>query len=92
MIAVLLGLEGEGIVDCANARGGDRYVGMYWGVFNFVVKILNGAALFALGVLTDLRGSWGDQAVRSMSFLAGACLLIGVGLYFAIRPHKKRAA
>lgn len=92
MIAVLLGLEGEGIVDCANARGGDRYVGMYWGVFNFVVKILNGAALFALGVLTDLRASWGDQAVRSMSFLAGTCLLIGVGLYYAIRPHKKKAA
>lgn len=92
MIAVLLGLEAEGIVDCAKAKGGGDYVGMYWGVFNFVVKILNGGALFLLGLLTDLRDSWGTQAVRSMSFLAGGFLLLGVVLYFVIRPYKQTAS
>ena len=89
MIATLLGLEGEGIVDCANRRGGSKFVGMYWGVFNFIVKILNGLALFILGVLTDMRSSWGTTAVRSMSFVAGACLLAGVVMYFVIKPHGK---
>ncbi|MDC0048310.1 MFS transporter [Verrucomicrobia bacterium] len=89
MIAVLLGVEAEGVVDCAKERGGESLVGIYWGAFNFVVKILNGIAILLAAILVSYQESWGILAIRSMGFLAGGCLLLGVGFYYIISPNKK---
>ncbi len=89
MIALLLGLEPEALVACANERGGSRYVGMYFGVFNFIVKILNGVAIFVMGLLIAWRQDVGNLAVRAMSFAAGGCLVVGVVIYLCIRDHSK---
>ena len=92
MIAVLLGVEAEGVVDCAKERGGESLVGIYWGAFNFVVKILNGIAILLASILIQLhqsQESWENLAIRSMGFLAGGCLLAGVGFYYIISPNKK---
>jgi len=91
MIALLLGLEPEGLVACANERGGSRYVGMYFGVFNFIVKILNGVAIFIMGLLIAWRQDVGVIAVRAMSFAAGGCLVLGVVVYLCIRDRSKPA-
>lgn len=92
MIALLLGMEGEGVVDCALERGGSDTVSIYWGVFNFIVKGLNGLAIFIASSLSDLRSHLnsadpgaGTIAVRWMSFVAGGCLLVGVIAYFLIK-------
>ena len=92
MIALLLGLEPEGLVACANERGGSRYVAMYFGVFNFIVKILNGIAIFLMGLLIAWREEVGALAVRSMSFAAGSCLIVGVVAYLCIRERSKLPA
>jgi len=92
MVAILLGVEAEGVVDCAKERGGDSLVGIYWGAFNFVVKILNGIAILLASILIQLHQSQEgleSLAIRSMGFLAGACLLAGVGFYYIISPNKK---
>lgn len=89
MSAVLLGLEGEAITACARERG-DDVVSTYFGVFNFIVKALNGVALLLAGVLVDLsRGELGVIAVRLMSVVAGCCLFLCAGGYFLIRPRKR---
>lgn len=88
MVAALLGLEPEGIVDCAEETGGTGMVGIYMGVFNFVVKVLNGLAIFIAALLVGFRDVVGVTAVRSMSFVAGGCLVIGVILYFCVRPRR----
>ncbi len=91
LIALLLGLEPEGIVECATERGDSKLVGIYWGVFNFIVKILNGLALAVMFLLVGWRESVGDLAVRSMSFAAGGCLVLGVTVYFFIRKPRDNA-
>ena len=92
MVALLLGLEAEGIVDCAEERGGGDRIGIYWGVFNFVVKTLNGFALLAAMILASMTkgDAWGNTAVRAMSFTAGACLLGGMLCYFLIAPPAEK--
>lgn len=99
MIALLLGLEGEGVVDCALERGGSDTVSIYWGVFNFIVKALNGLAIFIASWLSGLRHSLnveqaasGTIAVRWMSFVAGGCLLLGVAAYLIIRSKPEPTA
>jgi Na+/melibiose symporter-like transporter len=87
MTAVLLGLEGEAITSCARERGGDL-VSTYFGVFNFIVKALNGVALLMAGLLTDMRADWGPLAVRLMAGTAGTCLLICAVVSFLSRPKK----
>jgi Na+/melibiose symporter-like transporter len=85
MTAVLLGLESEAIAACAQERGGDA-VSTYFGVFNLVVKALNGVALLLAGLLADAsRGETGSLAVRLMPIAAGGCLLLCLALSFAIR-------
>lgn len=87
MTAVLLGLESEGITACARERGGD-VTSTYFGVFNLVVKSLNGVALLLAGSLADLsRGPTGPLAVRAMSVVAGACIFLCAAAYFVIRPR-----
>jgi Na+/melibiose symporter-like transporter len=85
MVAILLGLEGEAVVDCATEHGGAELVGVYWGVFNFIVKVLNAIALNILFFWAGKMESMGDLAVRCMSFSAGGLLVIGVVAYFLIR-------
>lgn len=95
MVAVLLGLEGEAITACADEKGGDA-VSIYFGVYNFLVKAMNGVAIFVAGVLADqVRGGLGATGVRYMAMVAGGSLLVGVVAYFFLRvktPPKERAA
>lgn len=79
--AFVLGLEGEAITRCADA-GTYKSIGVYFGVYNFVVKALNGLAVFLTGVLAALNTTW---AVRAMPILAGLLCLLGVGLYWLMR-------
>ncbi|MGK0187924.1 MAG: Na+/melibiose symporter-like transporter [Verrucomicrobiales bacterium] len=85
MVAGLLGLEPEGVVACATERGGEHIIGIYMGIFNFVVKILNGFAIFIAAVLA------GRDEIRVMSLVAGGCLVLGVVLYYCIRPRASEA-
>ena len=89
MVAVLLGLEGEAITACADDQGGDS-VGIYFGVYNFVVKGFNGVAI----AMTSIFASWaradgadGAWAVRLMGMSAGALLLIGLIAYACLKPR-----
>ena len=90
MVAIILGLEGEAIVECANARSPD-HVSMYWGVYNFIVKAMNGLAIWVCGVLAarillaEDQMLTGLSAVRAMSIVAGGFLVVGVVLYLFAR-------
>ncbi|MCB0343957.1 MAG: MFS transporter [Bdellovibrionales bacterium] len=92
MVAFLLALEGEAITDCAKAAGGDS-VSMFFGVYNLVVKAMNGIAIFIAGVFAEMsRGAYGDQAIRWMILAAGASLFVGMAAYVVIvrrrlQPH-----
>ena len=89
MCSVLLGLEGEAITACAKERGSD-VVSTYFGVFNFIVKALNGVAMLLAGTLAELsRGDLGVVAVRLMAFSAASCLFICSITYFIIRPRSR---
>ena len=88
MVAILLGVEAEGVVDCAKSNSATNPVGTYWGAFNLVVKILNGMAVFMASILISMQNQWGIIAVRSMSFLAGLCLIFGVIIYYLLRPDE----
>ena len=88
MVAILLGLEGEGITECAEEQGGDS-VSIYWGVHNLVVKGSNGVSIWICGLLAtrvSLSNGMltGTEAVRSMSLIAGLFLVIGVVAYYLI--------
>ena len=81
-VAILLGVEGEAITTCAERQGGGK-VSMYFGVYNFIVKALNGVAIAVTGILADLsNGALGVWAVRLMPFFAGGSLVVGVFLYY----------
>ena len=90
MVAILLGLEGEAITACAEERGGDS-ISIYFGVYNFLVKAMNGLAIMIAGILAERvvmsDGAFtGLDAVRAMGFVAAACLVLGVVLYAFARP------
>ena len=85
--AVLLGLEAEAITACARERGGD-VVSLYFGVYNMVVKGLNGLAMVLTGALIGLsKTEMGSDAIRGMGPMAGGLLALGVVGYFALRPR-----
>jgi Na+/melibiose symporter-like transporter len=88
MASVLLGLEGEAITDCARERGGN-VTSMYFGVFNLVVKGLNGVAIaITTQLVVNLKPeNIGPSAARYMGPTAGALLVLGVGVYFFLRPR-----
>ncbi|MEZ5330447.1 MAG: MFS transporter [Verrucomicrobiales bacterium] len=88
MVATLLGLEPEGVVACANERGGEHIIGIYMGIFNFVVKILNGLAIFIAAALVGYSETSGVAAIRAMSLVAGGCLILGVVCYSFLRPRE----
>lgn len=96
MVAVILGLEGEAITQCATFTNEDN-VSMYWGVYNFVVKAMNGVAIWVCGYLAsritlpDGMSLTGSTAVKAMSWVAGGFLVMGVLLYLAVRsPESTR--
>ncbi|MDA0811897.1 MAG: MFS transporter [Verrucomicrobia bacterium] len=88
MVALLLGLEPEGVAACATERGGEHIIGIYMGIFNFVVKILNGIAIFIAAALVGYSETIGVIAIRAMSLVAGGCLILGVVGYYCIRPRE----
>jgi Na+/melibiose symporter-like transporter len=88
-IAILLGLEAEAITDCANSSP-DASVGTYFGMFNLFIKALNGLAIFIAGVFIEMSVNGGGAGpIRQLMLVAGGSLLLGVLLYFLIRPRKK---
>ena len=88
MAAVLLGLEGEAIAACAQDTG-HEVTSIYFGVFNFVVKTLNGVAMVVQGLLVTLasEAAFGVAAVRAMALVSGAMLVLGLVAYFIIHPR-----
>jgi len=89
MAALILGLEGEAITECARDRGG-KCTSLYFGMFNFGVKAMNGVATFGTGLLVSLSQAKPELAVtatRWMGIMAGGMLAVGVIAHFAIRPR-----
>jgi Na+/melibiose symporter-like transporter len=84
LAAVLLGLEGEAITASARDRPGEN-TAIYFGVYNFVVKGLNGVALYLTGLLAEEAREGAVVAVRIMGWTAGGLLVAGVFGYLAIR-------
>jgi hypothetical protein len=83
--AFVLGLEGEAIARCAE-QGKYKSTGIYFGIYNFIVKALNGLALFFTGLLAD-QGSIG--AVRAMPICAGILCVMGVVFYAVLKRGEK---
>lgn len=90
MASVLLGLEGEAITSSA-AEHNSEVTSVYFGVYNFVVKSLNGLALLLTGLLADAIRQHGAAAVRVMGFMAGGLLVVGVVSYLLVRPRRAAA-
>lgn len=91
MAAVLLGLEGEAIAACCRERPGAT-ISIYFGLFNFAVKCLNGVAIALSGWLVEQsRGEWGVGAIRAMGLVAGGLLVLGGLGYFALAPREVAA-
>jgi Na+/melibiose symporter-like transporter len=94
MAALLLGLEGEAIMACARERGREDAISIYFGVYNFIVKALNGLAIALADYMANLAKSpeYGVGAVRGMSLAAGGLLVVSVGVYFLFRPRASAPA
>lgn len=75
--AFILGLEGEAVARCAQ-RSTYKSTGMYFGVYNLIVKALNGLSLFITGLLASEGSLW---AIRAMPILAGVLSVAGVVVY-----------
>ncbi len=86
--AFVLGLEGEAIARCADLSK-YKSTGIYFGVYNFIVKALNGLALFMTGVLADVGST---AAVRAMPIFAGLLCLSGVIVYASMQGKNKPTA
>ena len=91
MIAMLLGLEAEAITSCASEASGEEEpakVGVYFGVYNLVVKACNGVAIATTGILADWARSGDPFAVRLMGLSAGGMLILGLICYGVMRPKR----
>jgi len=88
MVAILLGVEAEAIVDCAR-ESGRASIGMYFGVANFMIQVLNGVATFIIGLLVTASRTPGREVLmtRMMSISAGLLLVVGIVLFLVIRPR-----
>lgn len=88
MAAVLLGLEGEAITGSA-AEQKVEVTSIYFGVYNFVVKGLNGMALYVTGLLAEASQTIGVVAVRAMGWTAGGLLVVGVVGYWVLQSGNR---
>jgi GPH family glycoside/pentoside/hexuronide:cation symporter len=86
--AFVLGLEGEAIARCADS-GKYKSVGIYFGVYNFIVKALNGLAIFLTGVLAGVGNT---LAIRAMPIFAGVLCLVGVLIYRTMKKGEPRVS
>ena len=91
MTAVILGVEAEAITACAGEMPGE-VTSLYFGVFNFLVKGLNGLAMFLTGVLVSLarQPGWEITAIRILPILAGVLLMLGGVGYLIVRRGARR--
>ncbi|MEM7395389.1 MAG: MFS transporter, partial [Verrucomicrobiota bacterium] len=91
LAAILVALEGEAILACAREKEG-HVTSVYFGVHNFIIKAANGLAVYLTGHLGELatHSEHGEKAIRAMPGLAGACLAVGLVLYFLIRPKEEK--
>ena len=90
MVAALLGLEGSAVTACADDED-DEAVGIYFGVYNLVVKAFNGVAIAITGVFAEMayQGSTPNVwAIRMMAMSAGGMLLLGLLAYVILRPRQ----
>lgn len=91
MIAVLLGLEGEAVCECAREAGGDA-ISVYFGAYNLIVKALNGLGIwFAAALAGQIRTATAEDAVAWARWIgpsAGMCLAVGVVGYYVVRPRR----
>jgi hypothetical protein len=78
---------------------------MYWGVFNLVLKSLNGLSIWIGGLIAaricpSKSSFWGDSflgrsvwveqdAIRSMGIAAGGMLILGVLVYSWVNKTSK---
>lgn len=92
MAAVLLGLEGEAVTDCARQKGEDM-TAIYFGVYNLVIKVFNAVAIALTSLMSALilpiekEGlGWGATGARLIGPVAGGLLVLGVVAYFLARP------
>jgi Na+/melibiose symporter-like transporter len=90
MAAVLLGLEGEAITACAAEKGGEL-TAIYFGVFNLVIKAMNGVAVVLTGLLVERATTGSTLAVRAMGIMAGGMLACGVVAYYLLKPKAEAA-
>lgn len=88
MVALLLGLEGEAITACA--KESNSGVGIYFGVYNLVVKGANGIAIAITSILAEQARSGDPWKVKLMGMSAGIMLLIGLISYIALKPQTSR--
>jgi hypothetical protein len=84
MVAILLGLEGEAISACAEESSGG--LGMYFGVYNLIIKGANGIAIAITAVLAEQARNGDPWQVKLMGMSAGAMLLLGLISYVMLKP------
>jgi Na+/melibiose symporter-like transporter len=91
--AVILGLENASVIDCAKRAGAMENTSLYIGVFNLVVKTLNGLASLLTGILASYSARPGQArlATRGMAVLAATLLAIGIAGFYLLRPQPPRS-
>ena len=85
MIAVLLGLEGEAISACAQEQ--ESGIGIYFGVYNLIVKGANGLAIGLTAVLAEQARAGDPWQVKLMGISAGGTLFLGLLAYLIFKPR-----
>ena len=85
MIAVLLGLEGEAISVCAQEQ--ELGIGIYFGVYNLIVKGANGLAIGLTAVLAEQARAGDPWQVKLMGISAGGMLFLGLLAYLIFKPR-----
>lgn len=74
LIAIVLGVEGFAIVESGREK---NRTGMYFGAFNFMIKGMNGVALWGAGVASERVLADGDAfSLRALLFSAGLLVIV----------------
>jgi glycoside/pentoside/hexuronide:cation symporter, GPH family len=84
-VAVLLALEGEAITDSAQLNS-DSATSTYFGVYNLIIKLANGTALFVSGIWIDCsKAGWGKAGVLALPASAALFLVLGLMSFSFLR-------